>query len=224
MGKETSRAICTLVLCALLAGCSQPFLPSAIGVPAGAVISPPVTVLEKKSPDEAAYRPAPSGAPHLSLLPLKDQREFSYIIRSVKGYQGWFYHATGWKIDTRERVDEIVTASVRHHLEKSGIRTAAGPDRKIPVNLEGEVRKFYVNKTGNLEDSWEAFVEITLRMNTAGQKKPLKVYTLTGYAEQYNWRGAASGAQALTEALEEAVKQIPAEDIRVLAERFRHLN
>jgi hypothetical protein len=220
MEKKVLKAVCAAAFSAWLAGCAQGIFPSALGIPAGAVFSPPVSVLEKKSPDETVSRLVSAGAPRLSLMTLQDRRESKSIIRSVRGYQGWLYQATGWRIDAGDRIDEIVTASIRAHLEKSGMWIEKKPDRRV-LNVAGDIRKFYVNKTGDLENSWTAYVEITIRMTAAGKKAPLKVYNLNGYAEQYNWRGAVSGAQALTDALEEAVKQIPTQDIRILTEKYR---
>ncbi|MEW6410416.1 MAG: hypothetical protein AB1488_09960 [Nitrospirota bacterium] len=201
------KLLCALliVISLLLFGCAETLITSAIAPP---------TSTYNITEEEKNYTFS-SNSPKVTLLLLEDKRESTKLVRSVTGFQGLLYHATGWSIDTERPINELVTKKLRYYLEKNGIMISSNEKTEtFMYAVGGEIITFNLDKHGGLSGSWVANVDLNIFIKDTIKNKTIEYYRVTGTAERTNWKGTNSGIDALNEALDIAINKIDIEKIR----------
>lgn len=190
---------CLIPLMFIFAGCAETLITAAV--------APPTAVLRQTASDNVVEFSENSAK--VSLAPLEDNRQSHNIVRSISGFQGLLYHATGYSITTEKSVNEIITESIQRHLEKNGIRVFRGKTDDFDIYISGSVNIFNVDKQGGFKGTWIAITEIALSLKPKSKIISPKNIIITKNSERTNWKGSNSGVEALFESLEKAISEIP---------------
>lgn len=212
MTKSLFRCLLFIGFTCCITGCAETLIVSAVA-PIVSAVAPPTATYAIPTENKRQILTNPS--PKVHLLLLEDKRGSTKLIRSTSGFQGLFYHATGWSIDTESPINELITKKIQSHLENTGILVVSIKDENSSIHtLGGEIILFNLDKEGGFSNKWVANVDLQLFLNDTAADKVIERYRVTGTAERTNRRGANSGIDALNEALETALNKLEVKKIQ----------
>lgn len=205
MRKRLLRCFLIIGFACCLTGCAEALIMSAI--------APPTSTYA--IPAEQSSRTFSNTSPSVKLLLLDDKRESVKLVRTTSGFQGLFYHATGWSIDSERPINELITRKIRSHLEDHGVMVIATDNTNSSTHtFGGEIITFNLDKQGGFSGKWVANVDLKMFLKNTAADQVIEYYRVTGTAERTNWKGANSGIDALNEALESAVNKLDIKNIQ----------
>jgi hypothetical protein len=212
--KQLRLNLLLLVFVYILTGCAETLIISAVAPPTSTY----TTVTEQKNLTLS------NTSSKIQLLTLEDKRESEKLIRSITGFQGLLYHATGLSIDSERPINELITRKIGSHFENCGIMVVYGDGGDTAMHvLGGEIITFNLDKRGGFSGTWVANADLKIFLKNTTDNKVIEYYRVTGTAERSNWKGANSGnsgIDALNDALEIVINKLDMKSIQgILAKK-----